>query len=140
MKRLTLICLLFVSSLAAIKLYAQSTFPASEGERMKYNAYIEMPRSYVSGIMILMNDNNEIKGSLFNEFGVTALDFSYLPKKNKVKLHNVVKMMDKWYIRRVLRKDIAQLMSLLYNGKTEYQNTRRNISYQFIPIIDEVTK
>ena len=129
MKRLTLICLLFVSSLAAIKLYAQSTFPASEGERMKYNAYIEMPRSYVSGIMILMNDNNEIKGSLFNEFGVTALDFSYLPKKNKVKLHNVVKMMDKWYIRRVLRKDIAQLMSLLYNGKTEYQNTRRNISY-----------
>ena len=38
------------------------------------------------------------------------------------------------------KKDIAQLMSLLYNGKTGYQNTRRNISYQFIPIIDEVTK
>ena len=138
MKRLTLICLLFVSSLAAIKLYAQSTFPASEGERMKYNPYIEMPRSYVSGIMILMNDNNEIKGSLFNEFGVTALDFSYLPKKNKVKLHNVVKMMDKWYIRRVLRKDLAHMMVCLQKGETAYQNERHHITYKFTPLADEV--
>ena len=138
MKRLTLICLLFVSSLAAIKLYAQSTFPASEGERMKYNAYIEMPRSYVSGIMILMNDNNEIKGSLFNEFGVTALDFSYLPKKNKVKLHNVVTMMDKWYIRRVLRKDLAHMMVCLQKGETAYQNERHHITYKFTPLADEV--
>jgi hypothetical protein len=77
---------------------------------------------------------------LFNEFGITAIEFSYNPERDKVKLKHVIKMMDKWYIRRVLRKDIAQLMSLLYNGKTEYQNTRRNISYQFIPIIDEVTQ
>ena len=140
MKRLTLICLLFVSSLAAIKLCAQSTFPASEGERIKYNAFIEMPRSYISGIMILMNDNDEIKGSLFNEFGVTALDFSYLPKKNKVKLHNVMNMMDKWYIRRVLRKDIAQMMICLQKGETEYQNEHHHITYKFTPLADEVLK
>ena len=140
MKRLALICLLFVSSLAATTLYAQSTFPASEGERIKYNAYIEMPRSYVSGIMILMNDNNEIKGSLFNEFGVTALDFSYFPKKNKVKLHNVVSMMDKWYIRRVLRKDLAHMMTCLQTGETAYQNERHHITYKFTPLADEVLK
>ena len=48
--------------------------------------------------------------------------------------------MDKWYIRRVIRKDIAQLMIRLQNGVTQYQNERHHIQYQFLPIKDEVIK
>lgn len=140
MRRLALICLLFVSSLSAMMMYAQSTFPANEGERVRYNAYIEMPRAYIGGICVLLREGDVIKGSLFNEFGITALDFTYNPKRQKVKLHHVIKMMDKWYIRRVIRKDIAQLMVCLQKGGTQYQNERRHIKYQFIPIEHEITK
>ncbi len=104
---------------------------------MKYAAYIEMPRAYISGISVLVNEQDTIRGSLFNEFGITAMDFSFDPKKHKVKLHHVIPAMDKWYIRRVLRKDLAQLMIHLQNGKTQYTNERRHINYQFTPISDE---
>ncbi len=140
MRRLALICLLFVSPLYAILLHAQSTFPTNEGERVKYNAYIEMPRAYISGISVLLKEGNVIKGSLFNEFGITALDFTYDPKRQKVKLHNVIKMMDKWYIRRVIRKDIAKMMICLQKGETQYVNEKRHINYHFIPIENEATK
>ncbi len=128
MRRLVLICLLSVSLLS----------PAQTSTR--YAAYIEMPRGYVSGVCVLLNDGEVVKGSLFNEFGVTALDFTYDLQRRKVTLHHVVRLMDKWYIRRVLRKDLAQLMIRLERGETTYQNERRHITYQFTPIEDEATE
>lgn len=116
----------------------QTTFPVSDGEQIKYSAYIEMQRAYISGICVLQNENNVIKGCFFNEFGLTAIDFSYNLKYQKVKLHSVFKLLDKWYIRRVLRKDIAQLMMCLQRGETYYQNESRHINYQFTPIANEV--
>lgn len=140
MRQLALIYLLFVSPLCLIKLQAQSVFPSHEGEQIKYTAYIEMPHAYISGVSVLLKEDNLIKGCLFNEFGITALDFTYDTNRKKVKLHSILKMMDKWYIRRVIRKDIAQLMMRLQNGVTQYQNERHNIQYQFLPIKDEVIK
>ena len=140
MGRSTLICLLFISLLSVTRLYAQTTFPSSEGERCKYAAYIDMKGAYLSGICILLKDDGVIKGCLFNEFGVTALDFTYQPERKKVKLHHVIQMMDKWYIRRVLRKDMAQVMEGLQNGRSDYQNERRKIMYQFTPIKDETNQ
>ena len=72
MKRLALICLLFVSPLLALLTQAQSTFPTEDGERVKYHAYIETPRAYISGICILLKEGDLIKGSLFNEFGIVT--------------------------------------------------------------------
>jgi len=138
MRRLTIICFLFVSLFYTISVSGQTTFPISDGEHIKYSAYIEMQRAYISGICVLQNENNVIKGCLFNEFGLTAIDFSYNLKRQKVKLHSVFKILDKWYIRRVLRKDIAQLMMCLQKGETYYQNESRHINYQFTPIADEV--
>jgi hypothetical protein len=115
-------------------------FPSSEGERCKYAAYIEMNGSYLSGICVLLKEDGIIKGCLFNEFGVTALDFTYQPERKKVKLHHVIQMMDKWYIRRVLRKDMAQVMAGLQNGRSDYKNERRKITYQFTPITDETNQ
>lgn len=122
--------------LSATSLAAQ-VFPSSEGERMRYTAYIEMPKAYLSGICILWHDGDVVKGSLFNEFGVTALDFTYYMYKEKVKLHDVMAQMDKWYIRRVLKKDLRQLMLQLQQGKTTYENQRQNIKYQLTPIAHE---
>lgn len=146
MRKSALICLLFVSQLAVMRLFAQSTFsdprsecgvaiPETEGGRIRYAASIEMPKAYLSGICVLLREGDVVRGSLFNEFGVTALDFTYHPENHKVKLHHVISMMDKWYIRRVLRKDLAQLMLRLQQGETTYHNERRHITYQ-LKVID----
>ena len=119
---------------------AQLSFPTNEGERKRYSAYIEMSRGYISGVCILVNEKSIIKGSLFNEFGITALDFSYDPCRKKIHLYSVIAMMDKWYIRRVLKKDLVKLMSCLQHGKYGYRNERQQITYQFTPIADEVTQ
>ena len=115
----------------SISVQAQTTFPSADGERAKYAAYIEMPKAYVSGICVLLQEDGLIKGSLFNEFGITALDFTYNPQRDKIKLHSVIKMMDKWYIRKVLKKDLRQVMKTLKEGQTEYTNQRRHIVYRF---------
>lgn len=135
MRKSALICLLFVSQLAVMQLFAQSTFPETEGRRIRYAASIEMPKAYLSGICVLLREGDVVRGSLVNEFGVTALDFTYHPESQKVKLHHVIKIMDKWYIRRVLRKDLAQLMLRLQQGETTYRNERHNITYQ-LKLID----
>ena len=135
-------CLLFISLLLSVltsRLYAQTTFPA-DGESIRYTAYIEHrinteKHGYVSGICILHRDGDTVHGSLFNEFCITALDFTYHLEKKKVKLHTVMPMMNKWYIRKVLRKDLRQLMTGLQNGETTWKDERYHIEYQLTPLL-----
>ena len=119
MKTSARICLLFVSLLAVLTIPAQAIFPTSDGERIRYAASIEMPRGWVSGTCVLKKDSDTVRGSLFNEFGFTAIDFCYYPQRRKVKLVSVMDLLDKWYIRRVLRKDLARLLERLQQGDTQ---------------------
>lgn len=116
---------------------AQTWFPDKEGDKVRYNAVIEMKKGYMSGVCILVNDGGLVKGSLFNEFGISAMDFTYRPDRRKVKLLSVVKMLDKWYVKRVLRKDLAQLMELLRKGAGEYKDERFKINYKFTLLEDK---
>lgn len=142
MNRLKIAFLLCISLLTVlpVRLQAQASFPSSEGECIRYSAYIEMPKAYLSGICMLLREGDVVKGCLFNEFGMTALDFTYQPDKQKVKINHIAAMMDKWYIRRVLRRDLAQLMQNLQTGKSDYNNNRRHIQYRFIPHNDAKQK
>lgn len=131
-------CLLCISLLLSVvtgRLYAQAPFPTAEGESIRYTAYIEMSKGYVSGICVLHREGDTIRGSLFNEFGITALDFSYQMVKKKVRLHTVMPMMNKWYIRKVLKKDLRQLMEGLQNGQTTWKDERYHIDYQLTPLL-----
>ena len=119
----------------SVRLQAQTTFPSAEGERAKYSAYIEMPKGYVSGICVLLKEEGVVKGSLFNEFGFTALDFTYLPSKNKVRLHSVMSALDHWYIRRILRRDLRQIIPNLLGAPSQSFNLKiSQISYSFTPL------
>lgn len=110
---------------------------------------IEMQKGYVSGIMICAETEDVINGSLVNEFGISAIDFSYSKKKEKVKLMNVGSFLNKWYIRRVLKNDINFAIHILYDipykKKNNYEvshdganvtvfNTTRKIRYIFSPL------
>lgn len=119
MRRLLLV-LLLLSSLQAFS--------------QRYSAYISMPSGYVSGMLVLLREDESVKGSLFNEFGITALDFTYDRRKDKVKLHSVVKMMDRWYIRRVLRRDLREVLKGLEQGDSIYEDKRYHIYYKFTPL------
>ena len=135
MKQLARVCLIFVSLTFLTAHFntinAQVCFPSVQGEKAKYSAYIDMPQGYVSGVCVLFNEGTVIRGSLFNEFGITALSFSYDIKKEKIKLYSVVKLMDKWYIKKILKKDLKQLMKCLQKGESVYQDEKYHITYSF---------
>ena len=120
-------------NLLVLPLQAQQerNFPDSAGSKVKYNATIEMSKGYVSGVCIMTNDGGVIKGSLFNEFGISAIDFTYQPDKKKVKLLSVIKILNKWYIKRVLRKDLEQVMENLAKGIYSYHDKKFKIDYNF---------
>lgn len=105
---------------------------------MRYTAMIESPKASLSGICILYHEREGmISGSLFNEFGLSFIDFTYYVSKDRVKLHHVVKMMDKWYVRRVLRHDLRELLHALQQGRGEYTGNRHRMRYQLQPMAEE---
>ncbi|MBP5508804.1 MAG: hypothetical protein J6Y23_13350 [Prevotella sp.] len=118
----------------SLPLHAQNLLPSEEGDRSRYEVTIQMDKGYFSGVCAMLNEGRVIQGSIFNEFGITAIDFSYDTVKKKVRLHTVFKMMNKWYIRRVLRKDLACLIDGLKIGETQYVNKRHHITYRLVPV------
>lgn len=106
--------LLFLSSLfVAVNVLAMDA-DTSGCQPNRYAFAIETPTAAVTGIMILKEDNDRITGSMVNEFGVSAVDFVYDRSRRSIKLLNVVSFLDKWYIKRVLRKDLSLCMQLLF--------------------------
>ena len=116
---------------------AQALYPQNAGERVRSTAMIEMSKGYVSGICVMYNDGEDVKASIFNEFGISAIDFVYYPKKDKVKLLNVIKMLDKWYIRKLLKSDLRKVVHCLQQGIGEYRNEKYKIDYKFSKLQDD---
>ena len=80
---------------------------------------------------MLIRDKDGYKGSIFNEFGISVLDFTYQPVTGKVKLENVIQLLDKWYIKRLLKQDLSQVIKNLQKGISIYDNKKYKIHYQF---------
>lgn len=131
---LTLISLLLLCS--ATRAYCQQSLVPQPGEKVRYKAMIEMPRAYLSGVCILLNDTSVIKGSIFNEMGVSAIDFSYVLANSRLRLHHVMGAFDKWYIKRTLRKDLLALLRQMENGASTYHNNKRHLTYTLTPMQD----
>ena len=70
----------------------------------------------------------------FKKAGITMVDFACMPN-GKVKLYNLVPMLNKWYIRRVLRHDLQQIVpQLVTRDSLTYENPKRHITYRFKPL------
>lgn len=111
---------------------------------------IETEKAEFTGMLIIHRNGNKISGSLINEFGFSAFDFIYHQETNKIKLVNITDFLDKWYIRRVLRTDLAYCLSCLFNnpvdkhkghtiesdpnGTTRIVNNKHKIAYSFSPL------
>ena len=129
---------------------ARETDPQTNASANRKMAFrIEMQKGYVSGIMICAETDDAINGSMVNEFGISAIDFTYSKEKKKVKLINVGSFLNKWYIKQVLKNDINFALHILYGipykKKHHYEvtrdgenvtifNTKRKIKYTFSPL------
>lgn len=118
-----------------------------------YNIDISLPKGgHLSGICIIRMEGADGAMSVVNQFGIKAFDAVYRGDKNKVKIRNVMPMLDKWYIRRVVAKD----MSFLFNpdrkvsrcrhllckddGSMKLSNNRFKIIYSLQPIEENVVE
>lgn len=117
MGRLRIVFLLFVS----LWLWHASAITL-DGKR-QYSVTIEMPRGSLSGICLIKTDASGSKGSLVNEFGIHALDFTVSTDRRKVRLLHVIDRMNKWYIKRILRRDLR----FLFLNKESAQDRRREV-------------
>ena len=110
------------------------TLPSNEGERARYGVQIDVKKAYISGICGMLFEDGKLKASVVNEFGLSAMDFEYNPQKDKVKIINVIKKLDHWYIKRILKRDLRILMHKLRQGINKYENTKYEITYTFQPL------
>lgn len=145
--------LVFLSSLLLLCLPAAATQRDDAAEsgvaRSRHTFSITTPKAYISGIMITAESYGRINGSMVNEFGISAIDFTYDIRKERVKLVRVIGFLDKWYIRRMLANDIKYCLQVLREIPPEPKrgytvaatshavtitNTKRKISYTFSPL------
>lgn len=117
--------------------FAQShalAYPDSVGQRCRHELVIEMPKAYLSGLMIMHKPaEGHVDASIINEFGISLMDISYDETKDKVRIHSITDKMDKWYIKRTLTGDFKKIFKAMREGSSEYLNTRRKIKYSFQP-------
>ena len=138
MRKYLLLISILLLSLASLTVQAQDSLivqqaPLSDsiGCKTRYATTIELSKGYLSGITIMVREADVYHGVLFNEFGITALEFTYQPQTKKVELIEVIAMLDKWYIRRVLKNDLQHVMENLMKGNPTYKDVKYHISYKF---------
>ncbi|MCR4995279.1 MAG: hypothetical protein K6A32_07915 [Bacteroidales bacterium] len=123
---------------------AQVTYPLllSGEERATWNFTLERGTMVITGICLARQTEQGLVGSVVNEFGIHFFDFTCTD--DRVKVSNVFSAMDKWYIRRVLKKDLRLLaaskayktgrrrsLSLALPDSMSLQNNKYGITYRF---------
>ncbi|MBQ8050051.1 MAG: hypothetical protein IJ197_00570 [Bacteroidaceae bacterium] len=103
----------------------------------------------ITGLCLMRQSEDTLRGSVINEFGIKAFDFTY--REGKTKLMNVASFLNKWYIRRTLQRDLSFLFSqttsccrgqrsVEKNGDTvSLVNKRHKLTYRFRNL-DEITE
>lgn len=124
----------------------------------EYDLLIKFRGQEITAICVL-EFHQGIVGTVVNHFGVKVFDFIYPDsgEKKKLRLLNVIKPLNKWYIRRVLRRDFTFILSSLFSplssiskprhvvnkrrrlevaptGQISVSNERYGIDYLFTPI------
>ena len=139
--------LLLISLLFAVLTLQAQTLKVRADSVTRYAMDISFREAGLTGVCLLKDNGTKVVGSAINEFGIKGFDFIMDKEKGKVKLKNVIKFLNKWYIKRVLRNDLALLLRE-YNtpkqlkkrklnveqGLVCLENTKYHITYKFKPL------
>ena len=116
-------------------------------ELRQYSIHIDLSKGVgMSGICIIRMEQENGTMSVMNEFGIKAFDAVYSSKKNKVKLCHVIGPLNKWYLRRIIARDMRLLFSpecsiskkrtfwRKNDGSMVLDNKRFKITYHLYPL------
>ncbi len=98
-----------------------------------------MRKAYISGICVMIDEGEDIKAAVFNEFGVSTLAFEYRKKKEKIKITQIIGAMNRWYVKRQLKKDLRNVMKQL-PGNVVIENKKYELKYTFIPLSNDTSE
>lgn len=149
---ISLLLLLFQTPCLSNDICQHEVMTADSAMTYEYHLTMQVRGHEITGIcMMSQSADHGIMGTVISEFGMKAFDFIYDNKK--VQLLNIVAFLDKWYIRKVLRKDLAFILSQMEqgvdfkkksrsiqfkpDGEIEAVNSRYKIYYTFTPMISE---
>ena len=138
-------------TLTSLLLWGLTACLSQEASR-EYNLLMQMKGQEMTSICVMeLSDGQDIVGTVMNEFGVKAFDFTF--DGNKAKICNVVGPLNKWYIKRVLKTYFSLLLSNIRqgthvtkkkrqltfspDGEIHLVNDRYNIHYTFTPMNSE---
>ena len=86
-------------------------FPFNDNEPTRYTVAITFKNASFSGICVVKQKDDIIVGTIVNEFGIRAFDFTVSLDRKHVKLLNVMKTLDKCLVRKTIARDLRQLFS-----------------------------
>lgn len=108
MKRLLVLISIFCA-LVSQSATAQTDYPLllAGSDHARWNFTLERGTLSLTGICLVRQTEEGLAGSVVNEFGIRAFDFTC--RHDKVRVMNVLPQMNRWYIRRLLRADLRLL-------------------------------
>ena len=131
--------------------------PAGDSGIRRWNINLSTPKAAVSGFFLIRYEDDSIAGSIINEFGISLADFRFNPVSGKVKFINLTGFLNKWYLKKLLAKDLSLALKRLTNPSPSLSspkgydvtvssdtvvihNLKYDITYQFSPLSDETDK
>lgn len=98
-------------SAACLTAAAQTSYPLllDGQERAVWAFTLDRRELTMTGICIVRQGAEGVAGTVVNEFGVKAFDFTV--RKGRLKLRNMAQPINRWYIRRTLRSDLRCLVA-----------------------------
>ncbi|HRW22085.1 MAG TPA: hypothetical protein P5509_08935 [Bacteroidales bacterium] len=112
-----------------------SALPVIENQLIKLKTKIKFKKSLISGITAYKLSNDTISGVFMNEFGIKA--FEFVIYEDKCIINNIIKPLDKWYIRNTIKSDFEFIFNRLSIDNTDYiiyksrENKKCFYSYYF---------
>lgn len=86
-------------------------FPFTSASADRYSVAIIFGSVSLSGICVVKRQEGRIVGSVVNEFGIRAFDFTMTPDRGRVKLLNITKPLDRCLVRKAIRTDLRKLFT-----------------------------
>lgn len=112
-----------------------------------YSIHIDFSNFYLSGICMVQLDNDVIVSSVVNEFALSTVTFQYEIRKDKIKIINIIKQLNNFYIKKIIKSDFKKIMKEYiipyHNNQSkdyEYENIQYNINYKLIPLKNEIAQ
>lgn len=114
--------------------HSVDTVPASDTlVRSEYSVMIKALGMDFNGICVMeRNEDGQITGTIISQMGPKIFDFTMSGRR--VRVFNVIEPLDRWFIRRRIRKDLSAILSDPEFSDSVYSLNSRGIDYFFFPL------